>query len=127
MGFVLIWSGDQIEDVADDFSYSVAQGLENALEDKERQIKWSNSMADLSKRFQDLISLDDLTVAEIRFSSMSSEYRALCVVVPEEETVFYWSLVPKKGSYQRRQLNLMEENSEKINQIVQRKLDQHSP
>lgn len=127
MGFVLIWNNGQIEDAADDFSYNVAQSLESALEDKERQIKWSNSMADLRKRFQDIISLDGITVAEIRFSSMSSEYRALCVVVPEGETVFYWSTVPKKGSYQKRQLNLMEENSEEISQIVRRKLDQRSP
>lgn len=127
MGFVLIWNNSQIEDAADDFSYNVAESLENALEDKERQIKWSNSMADLRKRFQDIISLNGITVAEVRFSSMSLEYRALCVVVPEEETVFYWSTVPKKGSYQQRQLNLMEENSEEISQIVRRKLDQRSP
>ena len=127
MGFVLIWDSSQIEDAADDFSYGVARSLENALEDKERQIKWCNSMADLSRRFQDVISLSGITVAEIRFSAMSSEYRALCVVIPEEKSVFYWSLVPKKGSFQQRQLNLMEENSEEINQIVRKKLDQHSP
>ena len=126
MGFVLIWDDEQIEDASDDFSYHVAQDLEDALEDKESQIKWKNNMAELSRRFQDVISLDGLTVAEIRFSSMSSEYRALCVVVPEEKTLFYWATVPKGGSHQDRQLELMEENSDEINRIVQKKLDQRS-
>lgn len=126
MGFVVIWSDEQIEDVSDDFSFHVAKSLEKSLVEKERQLKWVNSMADLRKRFQDIISLNELTVAEIRFSSMSSEYRALCVVVPEEETLFYWTTVPKKGSYQQRQLEMMRDNSDRINQIVQKKLDQHS-
>lgn len=126
MGYTLIWDDTQIEDASDDFSYHVARNLEDALEEKENQIKWSNNMADLRKRFQDIISLKSLTVAEIRFSSMSSEYRALCIVVPEEQTLFYWSTVPKKGSHQQRQLELMRENSDRISQIVQRKLSQRS-
>ena len=88
--------------------------LEKALEDKGRQIKWRNSMAELRKRFQDIISLDGLTVAEMRFSSMSAEYRALCVVLPEEKVIFYYSTVPKKGSYQERELEIMRENAEEI-------------
>lgn len=123
---MLIWSDEQIEDVSDDFSFHVAKSLEKSLLEKERQLKWVNSMAGLRKRFQDIISLNDLTVAEIRFSSMSSEYRALCVVVPEEETLFYWTAVPKKGSYQQRQLEMMRDNSGKINQVVRKKLDRHS-
>lgn len=114
MGFSLLWNDGQIEEASEDFSYRLANNLESALEDKERQIKWCKSMADLRNRFQDIISLNGLTVAEIRFSSMSAEYRALCVVLPEEQVLFYYSTVPKKGSYQERELEIMRENAEAI-------------
>jgi len=84
MGFNLLWTEERIEEASDNFSHRLADNLERALEDKARQIKWSKSMADLRNRFQDIISLNGLTVAEIRFSCMSAEYRALCVVFPEE-------------------------------------------
>ena len=122
MGFNLLWSEEDIEDASEDFSYHVARELENALEDKERQVKWSSNMAQLRKRFQDMFSLDGLTVAEVRFSSMSAEYRALCVVVPDVEVVVYYDLVPKKGSYQERRLEIMRENSDIIEESIRKNI-----
>ncbi len=114
MGFDLVWTDEQIDNASDDFSNHVSDRLEKSLKDKERQIRWSQNMAGLRRRFQDIISLDRLTIAEIRFSAMSAEYRALCIVLPEEEAVFYYTTVPKKGSYQKRQLEILRENSEEI-------------
>ena len=116
MGYTLIWTEEQIEAVSDDFSYHVADNLKDALDDKEDEIKWKNSMAGLSQRFQDIISFDDvdITVAELRFSAQSAEYRALCIVLPDEEVLFYYATVPKKGSAQDRQLEIIKENSEEI-------------
>jgi hypothetical protein len=96
MGYSLIWKDKQIDDATEDFSYRLANDLENALEDKQRQIKWKKNMAELSQRFHDVLSLNELTVAEIRFSSMSAEYRALCIVLPEKQIVVYYTTVPKK-------------------------------
>ena len=45
---------------------------------------------------------------------MSAEYRALCVVLPEEQVLFYYDTVPKTGSYQERRLRIMRENAEEI-------------
>lgn len=123
MGFNLIWKEKHIEDVAEDFSYQVARDLDNALEDKERQIKWSRNMSDLATRFQDMFNLNGLTVAEVRFSSMSAEYRALCIVIPDEELVIYYDLVPKKGSYQERRLKIMRENAEAIEESIRESID----
>ncbi len=122
MSFSLLWNDVDVENASEDFSYHVAQNLESALEDKERQIKWCKSMSDLRKRFQDLFNLNGLTVAEVRFSSMSAEYRALCMVVPDEEVVVYHSLVPKKGSAQKRQLKLIEENAERIENSIRKSI-----
>lgn len=122
MGFNLLWNDKDIENASEDFSYHVARELENALENKERQIKWNKNMAQLRRRFQDMFNLDELTVAEIRFSSMSAEYRALCIVIPDEEVVVYHSLVPKKGSAQQRQLKLMEENAERIEESIRQNI-----
>lgn len=71
-------------------------------------------MVDLRKRFHRIFGLENLTVAEIRFSSMSAEYRAICVVITDEESVAYYETVPKKGSHQERLLNIMRRQSEKI-------------
>lgn len=118
MGFGLLWNDNDIENASNDFSYQVARDLENVLEDKERQIKWSNSMVQLRKRFHDMFNLNSLTVAEIRFSSMSAEYRALCIVIPDEQVVVYHSLVPKKGSTQERQLKLIRRNASSIEKSI---------
>lgn len=122
MGFNLLWKDKDIETASDDFSYHVARELENSLEEKENQIKWCQNMADLSKRFQSMFNLEELTVAEIRFSAMSSEFRALCIVISEEETVVYYDIVPKKGSYQKRRLKIMRENSTEIKKAIQSNL-----
>lgn len=122
MGFSLLWSDEDIEDASDDFSYQTARDLEKALESKEGEVKWSKNMAQLSRRFQDMFNLNDLTVAEIRFSSMSAEYRALCVVIPDEHAVVYYDLVPKKGSYQERRLAIMRENSENIEEAIRKNI-----
>lgn len=122
MGFNLLWNEEDIEDISDGFSYQVARNLEKALESKEDEIKWSKNMAQLSRRFQDMFNLNDLTVAEIRFSSMSAEYRALCIVIPEEEVVVFYDVVPKKGSYQERRLQLMRENAEEIEEAIRKNI-----
>ena len=122
MGFNLLWNDSDIDNASEDFSYQVARELENALKDKERQIKWRNNMAQLRKRFQDMFNLDGLTVAEIRFSSMSAEYRALCIVIPDEQVVVFHSLVPKSGSAQERQLNLIENNAESIEKSIRKNI-----
>ena len=114
MGFSLIWTEEQVDKVSENFSYRVSDSLASTLEDKERQVKWCRSMSDLSARVHRMFNLDSLTVAELRFSAMSAEYRALCVVLPDEETVFYYSTVPKEGSAQKRKLSLMRENSGRI-------------
>jgi phage-related protein len=122
MSFSLLWNDADIENASEDFSFHVAQNLESALESKERQIKWCKSMAQLRKRFQSMFNLDGLTVAEVRFSSMSAEYRALCIVISDEEVVVYHSLVPKKGSAQERQLKLIEDNAERIENSIRRNI-----
>lgn len=120
MGFNLLWTEEDIESVSENFSYRIARDLESALEDKDRQVKWIKNMSDLRSRFQKLFSLDGLAVAELRFSSMSAEYRALCVVLPDENLVVYYDLVPKKGSYQRRALKLMRENADEIEEAIRK-------
>lgn len=122
MSFSLLWNDGDIENASEDFSYHVAQSLESALESKERQIKWSKSMNQLRKRFQSMFNLDGLTVAEVRFSSMSAEYRALCIVIPDEQVIVYHSLVPKKGSAQDRQLKLIEDNAERIENSIRKNI-----
>ncbi|MFB6209681.1 MAG: type II toxin-antitoxin system RelE/ParE family toxin [Candidatus Nanohaloarchaea archaeon] len=122
MGFNLLWNDKDIENASEDFSYHVARELKNALKDKERQIKWSKNMTQLRKRFHDMFNLDCLTVAEIRFSSMSAEYRALCIVITDQQVVVFHSLVPKKGSAQKRQLKLIEENSERIEKSIRKNI-----
>ena len=122
MGFNLLWNNKDIENASEDFSHQVARELENSLEDKERQIKWSKNMVQLRKRFQNMFNLDSLTIAEIRFSSMSAEYRALCVVIPNEQIVVFHSLVPKSGSAQKRQLNLIEKNADSIEKSIRKNI-----
>lgn len=122
MGFGLLWDGEDIGNASDDFSYQVARDLESALEDKERQVKWKSNMAELRKRFQDMFNLHGLTVAEIRFSSLSAEYRALCIVIPDEELIVYHSLVPKKGSAQEKQLELIRENADRIENSIRQNI-----
>lgn len=122
MGFSLFWNDEDIQNASDDFSYQIARELESALEDKERQIKWSKNMSQLSTRFHKVFNLDGLTIAEVRFSSMSAEYRALCIVIPDEEVVAYHSLVPKKGSAQKRQLKLLEENADRIEESIRKSI-----
>lgn len=114
LGFSLIWTGDQIDKVAEDFSDHIADSLENTLEDKQRQIKWYRSMSDLSTRVHKIFNLNGLTVAELRFSTTSAECGALCVVISEEEVLFYYSTVPKGGNHQERELELVRENSGRI-------------
>jgi len=121
MGFNLIWSQEQIDKAAEDFSNQLAVNLENSLEDKQRQIKWCRSMSDLSTRVHKMFNLDGLTVAEIRFSSMSAEYRALSVVLPAEKVLFCYSTVPKGGSQQQIKLKLMRENSDIVRDYFSKK------
>lgn len=123
MGYNLIWTEENIQDVSEAYSYQVARDLEKACESKEDEIKWVRNMAGLSRRFQDMISLDDLTVAELRFSSMSAEYRALLMVIPEEKVLVYYDTVPKKGSYQEKTLELMRNNSERISEAIRKRID----
>jgi len=125
MGYTLIWTDEQIEAASEDFSYHVANNLEDGLDSKEDEIKWKNSMAELSQRFQEIISFDgvDITVAELRFSAQSSEYRALCIVLPDEEVLFYYTTVPKKGSHQQRQLDIIRDNSEEILESIRKSID----
>lgn len=123
MGFDLIWTDEQVENAAEDFDTNLSTDLANALESKNREVKWCKNMAELSRRFQDLINLDGLKVAEIRFSSMSAEYRALCVVLPEKQNIFYYTTVPKKGSHQERQLEIMRDNSEAIKEFIKKSID----
>jgi len=123
MGYNLIWTEENIQDVSETYSYQVARDLEKACKSKEDEIKWIRNMAGLSRRFQDMISLDDLTVAELRFSSMSAEYRALLVVIPEEKVLVYYDTVPKKGSYQEKTLELMRNNSERISETIRKRID----
>jgi len=120
MGFNLLWNEEDIDNASEDFSHQTARDLEKALEDKQRQIKWSKNMAQLSNRFHKIFNLDGITVAEIRFASMSAEYRALCIVITDEEVAVYHSLVPKKGSAQKRQLQLIEENSDRIEKAIRK-------
>lgn len=122
MGFSLLWSDGDIENASEDFSYQVAQNLESALVNKDRQITWCKSMAQLHKRFQSMFNLDGLTVAELRFSSMSAEYRDLCIVIPDEQVAVYHPLVPKKGSVQDRQLKLIEDNAERIENSIRKNI-----
>ena len=61
MGFSLFWNDEDIQNASDDFSYQIARELESALEDKERQIKWSKNMSQLSTRFHKVFNLDGLT------------------------------------------------------------------
>lgn len=122
MSFSLLWNDEDVENASKDFSFQVARDMEAALEDKSRQIKWCKNMSQISKRFHKVFNLDSLTVAEIRFSSMSGEYRAICVVVPEEEVVVYHSLVSKKGSEQEKQLKLLEENADVIEESIRKNI-----
>lgn len=122
MGFSLLWVEEDIESVSDDISFQVARNLEDALESKESEIKWCKNMSQLSKRFQSVFSLEGLTVAEIRFSAMSAEYRALCVVIPDEEVVVYYDTVPKKGSFQKRRLEVMRENADEIKETIRKSI-----
>jgi len=69
-----------------------------------------------------MFNLNELTVVEVRFASMSAEYRALCIVVPVEGVVVYHSLVPKKGSAQKRQLKLLEENADRIEKSIRKSI-----
>lgn len=126
MGFNLLWTQEHIEAVSKDFSDQIGRDLEKALKDKQRQLKCVSNMANLSSRFQDIISLDNLTVAEIRFSSMSAEYRALCIVIPDQKLVVYYDLVPKKGSYQERRLKLIRENANAIEESIRKSIDQEN-
>lgn len=122
MGFNLLWTDEDVESVSENFSYRIARDLENALEDKDRQVTWIKNMSDLRNRFQKMFNLEDLTVAEIRFSSMSAEYRALCVVLSDEDLIVYYDLVPKKGSYQQRALSQMRENSSEIEEAIRKNI-----
>lgn len=120
MVFRLIWCEEDIEDISNNIHPKVAEDLEKALEDKKRQVSWCKGMVDLRKRFHRIFNLENLTVAEIRFSSMSGEYRAICVVITDEESVVYYETVPKKGSHQERLLNIMRGQSEKIEESIRR-------
>lgn len=122
MGYSLLWVEEDIESVSDDVSFQVARNLEEALQSKEDEIKWCKNMAQLSKRFQSVFNLEGLTVAEIRFSALSAEYRALCVVISEKETVVYYETVPKKGSFQERRLQIMRENADEIKSAIQKNI-----
>jgi hypothetical protein len=127
MGFSLYWFEEEdIDDAEDDFSSKVAENLENALEEKQRQIKWKNSISGLNRRFHNSFSLDGLHIVEIAFQSSSGNYRAVCIVIPSEEAVVYFKTVPKKGSHQQRLLELIRENSDDINRFIQKKADQLS-
>lgn len=122
MGFSLLWVEEDIESVSDDISFQVARNLEDALESKESEVKWCKNMSQLSKRFQSVFNLEGLTVVEVRFSAMSAEYRALCVVIPDEEVVVYYDTVPKKGSFQERRLKVMRENSGEIKEAIRKSI-----
>lgn len=96
------------------------------MEEKERQIKWKNNINELNKRFHNSFNLDGLHIVEIAFESMSGDYRAICIVVPDMNAVVYFKTVPKKGSHQQRLLDLIRENSDEIRELIQSKADQLS-
>jgi len=126
MGFTLIWDDEDLENVSDDFSYHVADDLESVLQDKQDQIKWKDNIQGLAQRVHNTFTLDGLHIAEISFTSMSAEYRAVCVVLPGEQYVVHYKTVPKKGDAQDRLLRLMRENSEEIKEATQKLVDQSS-
>lgn len=110
---------EHIEKVSEDFSYRVAKDLESTIEDKHSQVKWKDDINGLSRRFHNMFKLGELHIAEISFSSMSGDYRAICVVIPDGKYVVYYTTVPKNGSSQERTLKLMEKNSEEIKKSIQ--------
>ncbi|MDY6768719.1 MAG: hypothetical protein SVW02_01275 [Candidatus Nanohaloarchaea archaeon] len=126
MGFTLLWTAEDIENAATDFSDGVADDLAEALEEKEKQIRWKDNLTELSSRFHNTFGLADLHIAEIAFTSLSAEYRAICVVFPEKQEVVYYTLVPKKGSHQDRQLEIMREKSAEIEAFIRKKSDRSS-
>lgn len=126
MGFGLYWFDEDIEDAECDFSSHLADDLENALLEKEGQIKWKNNVSELNRRFHNSFNLNGLHVVEIAFQSMSAEYRAICIVIPDKDAVVYFKTVPKKGSHQERALDLIRENSSEIKGFIQGKADQLS-
>lgn len=127
MVFELFWFEEEdIEDARKDFSSNVANGLEKALRSKAKQLRWKKSLNELNQRFHNVFSLNGLHIAEIDFSSVSGSYRAICVVLPDEKKVIYFKTVPKKGSHQKRVLELIEENSEDIREFIRRKADRLS-
>lgn len=126
MVYGLYWFESDIEDAEDDFSSHLADDLESALEEKERQIKWKNNINELNKRFHNSFNLNGLHIVEIAFESMSGDFRAICVVLSEKNAVIYYTTVPKKGSFQRRQLEIIREKSDEIEEFIRNKADRLS-
>lgn len=126
MVYGLYWFESDIEDAEDDFSSHLADDLESALEEKERQIKWKNNINELNKRFHNSFNLNGLRIVEIAFESMSGDFRAICVVLSEKNAVIYYTTVPKKGSFQRRQLEIIREKSDEIEEFIRNKADRLS-
>ena len=121
MGYDLVWIEEDLEDAANEYNYRLANDLEKALKEKQKQIKWKKNRAELSQRFHNMFGLGDLTLAEIWFESQSQTFRALCPVI--EKAVFYYQTVPKSGSSQKRALKLMKKNSSEIKNHFQKRTD----
>lgn len=124
MGYSLHWNEYNLQSVAEDFNDKVAGALEEALKDKDRQIRWKNDIAGLSKRFHNTFGLGGLQIAEIRFTAESAEYRAICVIIEEKKAVAYYGTVPKKGSKQERFLETIRINSDKVKEAILKRFDQ---
>lgn len=100
MPYHLHWTGQQMEEASADYRPAVAERLRDVLEDKERQLRSVQNPADLGRRFHNMFTLAGLKVAEIRFSVHGQEFRAICVVLHDIQTVVYHTLTDKGNQEQ---------------------------
>jgi mRNA-degrading endonuclease HigB of HigAB toxin-antitoxin module len=122
MGYSLYWTDEQVEKVANRYGFKVAQGLENALNNKQNQVKWLNQPSELPRRFHNMFALENLKIAEISFNVQGKEFRAICVVIHDLDAIVYHTTVDKETGNQDRRLAIMRKNSEEIEESIRETL-----
>lgn len=126
MSYSIYWTEEDLQEASDIYNCGVSERLEEALEEKQRQVKWYDEISRVVKRFHNVFGINGLDVAEISFSFESREFRALCIIVKSEEAVVYFDLVDKGGSNQRRKLEDMKDRQDEISRVIRQRLDRSS-
>ncbi|MDY6768790.1 MAG: hypothetical protein SVW02_01645 [Candidatus Nanohaloarchaea archaeon] len=129
MGYEIHWTEEQIDAAASEYSkvHGLRDALKTALKDKAKKVKWARTPADLPPRFHRVFSLNNLTVAEIKFNIHGKEFRAICVVLHDIETIVFEMLVDKETENQARKLALMRKRAEDIEAAIREEVSSEPP